>query len=301
MNAADSSVTFLKPEQLSPIRNLNLRAKIIVEGLIAGLHRSPYHGFSTEFLEHRPYFQGESIRNIDWRTYARTDRAVVRLFEDETNLYGRIMLDKSASMAFGSENNMTKFDYARTLAASLAWILIRQRDAVGLVTFDEKVDVALPPRSTNVQLKNILSCLQNSSPSLSTHSGAAIDSAARAIHKRGLCVLISDLFDEPASIIQGLRHLRFKRQDTIVIWLLDPLELNFTSDAPLSVHDMESGERIFLDGRIAGRHYSEGFMRHRAVMEDACRENRVDFEVVCTDEPFHRALMRILEKRRRLY
>jgi uncharacterized protein (DUF58 family) len=302
MNANRTNTTFLKPEHLRPIRNLNLRAKIIVEGLIAGLHRSPYHGFSAEFLEYRPYFAGESIRNIDWRKYARTDRSVVRLYEDETNLYARIMLDKSASMRFGSTGAaMTKYEYGRTLAAALAWICIRQRDAVGLITFDEKIDVSLPPRSTNVQLKNIISQLENSAPSNATRCAAAIDSAARAIHKRGLCVLISDLFDDPESIVQGLRHLRFKRQDIIAIWLLDPMEREFRHDSPLEVRDLESGERVFLDGATAAQYFQSGMGRHRDRIESACKELEIDCETVFTDEPFHRALVRILEKRRRLF
>ncbi|MBD3390570.1 MAG: DUF58 domain-containing protein [Chitinivibrionales bacterium] len=300
MNEPKSGVSFLTPEHLTPIRSLNLRAKIIVEGLIAGLHRSPYHGFSAEFLEHRPYLPGESIRNIDWRKFARTDRTVVRLFEDETNLYARILLDKSASMGFSSRNGMNKYDYARTIAASLAWIFVRQRDAVGLVTFDDSIDAALPPRSTNVQLKNIIACLENSAPSSATRCGAAIDSAAHGIHKRGMCVLISDLFDDPRSIIQGLRHLRFKRQDTVLIWLLDPLEVDFRRDAPLEVHDVESDERVFLDGETAERFYRRGMRGHREQIEEACRELEIDWEIVTTDEPFHGALMRVLEKRRRL-
>jgi uncharacterized protein (DUF58 family) len=293
--------SFLDPRHLSPIRSLNLRAKIIVEGLIAGMHRSPYHGFSAEFLEHRPYFQGESIRSIDWRAYARTDRAVVRLFEDETNLYARILLDKSASMAFSSGGPLTKFDYARTLAASLAWILIRQRDAVGLITFDEKVDVALPPRSTNVQLRNILACLQRSGPSNATRCGSAIDEAARGINKRGLCIVISDLFDDPSSIVTALRHIRFKRQDTMVLQVLDGMERRFYRDAPLQVTDMESGERLYLDGATAGEYYGRGMAAHRAAIVRACTELEIDFDTVQTSEPFHRALLRILEKRRRLF
>jgi uncharacterized protein (DUF58 family) len=296
-----ASASLLNPEHLTPIRNLSLRAKIIVEGLIAGLHRSPYHGFSAEFLEYRPYLPGESIKRIDWRKYARTDRTVVRLFEDETNLYGRILLDKSASMRFSSNGRMSKLDYGRTLAASLAWILVRQRDAVGLVTFDDAIEVAIPPRSTNVQLKNIISCLENTYPGKKTACGMAIDSVARTINKRGLCVLISDLFDDPASIIQGLRHLRFKRQDVIVIWLLDPMEHDFRHEGRLEVVDAETAERLFLDAASASAAYNEGLAQHRSVLESACRELKIDCETVTTDEPFHKALVRILDKRRRLF
>lgn len=301
MSRTLASTSFLKPEHVAPIRSLNLRAKLIVEGMIAGLHRSPYHGFSAEFLEYRPYRQGESVRFIDWRRYARTDRTVVRLFEDETNLYARILLDKSESMGFRSEGPLSKFDYARTLAASLAWILIRQRDAVGLAAFDDSIGVSMPPRSTNVQLKAILSCLEGITTGKTTRCGAAINSIAHKIQKRGLCILISDLFDEPESIIQGLRHLRFKRQDVIVIWMLDPLELDFNRESLLRVHDVEIDREIFLDGKTASEFYRKGFISHRKKIEEAVRELKIDLEIVTSNEPFQKALLRILEKRRRLF
>jgi uncharacterized protein (DUF58 family) len=294
-------VPFLNPEQLMSVRSLNLRVKIIVEGLIAGLHRSPYHGFSSEFLEHRPYQQGDSVRSIDWRAYARTDRAAVRLFEDETNLYARILLDKSASMGFCWGSRMTKLDYARTLAASIAWILIRQRDAVGIMTFDDKAGTCLEPHSTGAQLKNILSTLQNCSPSQGTHCGRALNAAAGVIRKRGLCVVISDLLDEPESVIQGLRHLRFKKQDVMVIAVLDPMETDFRNSAPLLIHDMETGSDVAIDGETAAAFQKNGLSAHFDKISAACRELGIDIETVLTSELFHKALIRILDKRRRLF
>ncbi len=301
MKANKKQVTFLKPEHLIPIRSLALRAKCIVEGLISGHHKSPYHGFSSEFLEYRYYQQGESTQYIDWRKYARTDKSIVRLFEDETNLYARILLDKSASMQFQSEKNVSKFDYARTLAASLAWILIRQRDSVGLTLFDDTITASMPPRSTNIQLKNLLSQLERAVPGHSTNCAAAIDTIAHIIKKRGLCILISDLFDNPESIINSLRHLRFKRQDVIVIWILDPMELNFKKDARLKISDVETKEELILDGETAGYFYQTGFRRHRQKIENACRELSIDCNVLSTDEPFLKALIHILEKRRKLF
>ena len=294
------TAAFINPEQLIPI-NLNLRAKMIVEGTIAGLHKSPYHGFSAEFLEYRSYLQGESVRNIDWRKFAKTDRTVVKLFEDETNLFGHILIDKSASMAFSSDKHMTKFEYARTLAASLAWVLIGQRDAVGLAAFDEQVSTFLPPRSTTLQLKNILTTLNSITAGSSTRCGGAVDFLARSIHKRGLCIIISDLLDDPEEVIRGLRHLRFKKQDIILIWLLDPFELNFSSRSAYSLHDLETGSTINLDGVTASRYFSNGLGEHRERIERACKELRIDSEGISTDEPFGHALMRVLEKRRRLY
>ncbi len=295
-----SSFTFLKPEQLAPIRSLSLRAKMIVEGIIAGLHRSPYHGFSADFLEYRPYRYGEPARMIDWRKFARSDRTVVRLFEDETNLYARILVDTSASMQFASKDRMSKYDYARTVAASLAWILIRQRDAVGLITFDEKIGLSVPPRSTNVQLKTILNSLEAVEPSNATACGQAINQIAHTLRKRGLSIVISDMLDDPRAIIQGLRHLRFKRQEVIVIWILDPQEMRFQHDSPLRMIDLETNQELLLDAQTAENYHKEGFINHKRQISDACKELAVDFEIVTTDTPFHTAIFRILEKRRRL-
>jgi uncharacterized protein (DUF58 family) len=295
------TLSFLKPEHVAPIRNLSLRAKAIVEGTIAGLHKSPYHGFSAEFLEYRPYRTGEAAGRIDWRKYAKTDRFLVRTYEDETNLFATILLDKSGSMKFRHGSAMSKYDYARTLAASLAWVLIRQRDAVGLFAFDAMESTFIPPRSTNVQLSAILSRLDTLEPSGETRCGASIERLARTLRKRGMCIVISDLFDDPDEIIRGLRHLRFKRQDVLVIWVLDPLEASFACGGPCEVMDLEDGKSLVLDGRTASEYFSSGLTEHRRRIEEACRGLSVDCETVVTDEPFAPALVRILEKRRRLF
>jgi uncharacterized protein (DUF58 family) len=297
----EKNISFLNPEHLAPIRSLTLRAKGIVEGAIAGMHKSPYHGFSAEFLEYRPYRTGESAGRIDWRKYAKTDRSLVRLYEDETNLFAVILLDKSGSMKFRHGSAMTKYDYARTLAASLAWILVRQRDAVGLFAFDSAESLFIPPRSTNVQLSTILSRLDSLEPSGETRCGASIERLAQTLHKRGLCIVMSDLFDEPAEIIRGLRHLRFKRQDVMVVRILDPLEVSFVNTGSCNVVDLETGETILLDGRTAAEYFKNGMAEHRRLIEEACRGLRVDCETVVTDEPFVKALVRILQKRRRLF
>jgi uncharacterized protein (DUF58 family) len=295
------TTTLIRPDQVAAIRNLSLRARLIVEGFMAGLHRSPYHGFSVEFLEYRPYRTGESARSIDWRKFARTDKAVVRLFEDETNLRAHLLLDKSASMRFSSGRGlMSKLDYAKTLAASIAWILVRQRDATGLAAFDEKISEYLPPRSTNAQLKIILAALDRIEASSQTRCGSAIEAVASHLSKRGLCVVLSDLFDDPAAIVRGLRHLRFKRQDVMVLWLLDPFEISFSDTIPYKLRDYETGDEISLDGQTAARFFREGLAAHRAVLEQACKELSIDLETISTDEPFQKALLRIMEKRRRL-
>jgi uncharacterized protein (DUF58 family) len=300
MNTGKPSSSFLSPEQLAPIRSMHLRARLIVEGAIAGMHLSPYHGFSSEFLEYRPYLPGESTRRIDWRKFAKTDRTVVRLFEDETNLYAHLLLDKSASMRFSSGKSMSKYDYARTLAASLALILIRQRDAVGLSAFDDAAGLFVPPRSTSLQLKTILSLLDSTDASGATRCGSAMERLARRLTKRGLCIILSDLFDEPEDIIRGLRYLRFKKQDVIVLCIADRLERRFEHSSPLRLHDLETGEQLTLDGATAARFFNSGVALHRAAIERACRDMSIDFEHIRTDEPFQKALLRVVDKRRRM-
>jgi len=291
----------IRPEQLATVRSLSLRARLIVEGFFAGLHKSPFHGFSVEFLEYRPYRTGESTKAIDWRKYARTDKAVVRLFEDETNLRAYLLLDKSASMRFASRPGlMSKLDYAKTLTACLAWILIRQRDAAGLAAFDKTLSVMLPPRSTNVQIKTILAALDRIEGGAETRCGSALESVATHISRRGLCIVFSDLFDDPQHIIRGLRHLRFKRQDVMVLWILDPLELAFSGGVPYKLRDYETLKELSIDGQTAARFFRLGIRSHRDLLARACRELSVDLEIISTEEPFQKALMRIMEKRSRL-
>ncbi|MBN2038332.1 MAG: DUF58 domain-containing protein [Chitinispirillaceae bacterium] len=295
------TATLIRPEHLVAIRNLSLCARLIVEGMIAGQHKSPFHGFSVEFLEYRAYLPGESTKAIDWRKYARTDRAVVKLFEDETNLRAWLMLDTSGSMGFSSRKApLSKLEYAKALVASLAWILVRQRDATGLAVFDEEISALLPPRSTNVQLKAMLAALDTLEPGGRTRCGNAIDTLADRIRKRGLCVLVSDLFDDPQRIIHGLRHLRFKGQDVIVLWIMDPLERSGFDRAPLKLRDLETGERLSVDGETASRFLREGVAEQYRILEEACRELAVDLDIVTTDEPFQKALFRIMEKRKRV-
>jgi len=295
-----NSFSVLRPEHMLPVRNLSLRAKMIVEGTIAGLHKSPFHGFSSEFLEYRSYQTGEPARKIDWRKYAKSDKSVVRLYEDETNMSAHILLDKSASMGFGS-GSMTKFDYARTLAAAFAWILVRQKDAAGLAAFDEEINCYLSPKSTNLQLKNIISHLETSIAQNKTKCGDAINDIAAMLKKRGLCIVISDFFDDPQTLAKGLRHLRFKRQDILAVAVADPLELNFSGKSDLKLKDLETGETISIDSQTAAQFFNSGFATHHAELKAICRELEIDFEVVTTAQPFHTSLMRLIEKRRRLF
>ena len=296
----DKTVSFLRPEHLAPIRSLSLRAKSIVEGTIAGIHKSPYHGFSAEFLEYRKYQCGEDSRKIDWRKFAKTGKSVVRLFEDETNLFATVLIDKSGSMGFSQGSSISKFEYARTLAASLAWILIRQRDAVGLCAFDSAQSLYLPPKSTNAQLNAILKHLDAMESSGETRCGDCVERMAMGMSRRGMCIIVSDFFDDPAEIIRGLRHLRFKRQDVLALWLLDPMEATFSPQQSCEMIDMETNATMTLDKRTAGEYFFATMASHRRIIEDACAGMHIALEMIVTDEPFAKALIRILHKRRRL-
>jgi uncharacterized protein (DUF58 family) len=301
MPSSNPTLSFLRPEHLARIRNLHLAAKLIVEGMNVGIHRSPYHGFSAEFLEYRPYEPGESSRLIDWRKYAKSDATVVRLYQDETNLFAHLLLDTSASMRFASPSNPTKFEYARVLCAALAWLLVRQRDAVGYAAFDAAARLYLPPRSTNVQLRTIISTIDRTLPSGGASCGAAIDALAGRLRKRGLTVVLSDFLDDADTIAHGLRHLRFKRQDVIALWLRDPLERSFALDSPLRLRDLESGATLDLDGGVAGGAFNAGMAAHVRRLEEVCRNLQVDLVHVGTDEPFQKVLTRVLQKRKRMF
>lgn len=297
MGINSKTTTFLKPEHLSSVSSLSIRAKHIVEGLIAGMHRSPLHGFSSEFLEYRSYRQGEPASKIDWRKYAKSGKNFVRLFEDETNLTAKILLDKSASMEFSSEGEWTKFEYAKTIAAAISWILIRQRDAVGVSLFDSKIDLSIRAGSTNTKLKEIISKLENSSTSKKTNCAKSINRLASLTKKRGMTILISDLFDNEADILQSLRHLKFNGQDVVVVRVLDKMEREFSFNSELVITDLENGSEFRIDGNTATDTFSLGFKNHNNFLKRGCAELGIEYIVISTDMPFAKALVRIVEKR----
>jgi uncharacterized protein (DUF58 family) len=289
------------PARIAAVRSLQLRARIIVEGTLRGMHRSPYHGFSSEFREYRPYMTGESVRAIDWKKYAKTDRAMTRRYEDETNLQAHVLLDKSGSMAFSSSGRLTKFDYARTLAAAIAYLLVHQRDAVGLYLFDTVPRLHIPPRSTNVHLNILLNHLEHGSAQGGTGSGQSLNNIAARLTRRGMCVILSDLLDDPAALVRGLRHLRFKKQDIIVLQILDPREREASFADAAALHDMETGRRMAIDPDMAGEWFSSALAAHTAHVANACIDMGATFATVTTTHAFHRVLLDVAAKRQRLY
>jgi uncharacterized protein (DUF58 family) len=283
---------------LMRIKNLQLRAKVIVEGTLNGLHRSPYHGFSVEFSEYRQYSSGDDLRYLDWRLLARTDRQFVKRFEDETNLRCYLLLDSSRSMGFGTLD-YTKYEYARTLVATLAFFLARQRDAVGLVTFDQKVVDYLPARSRPGHLHRMLMCLERSLSGEGTDLAAPLDQIARTVRKRGLIVLISDLLTPWNILEKQLGHLRSMGHEVQIFRILDPTEVDFGfSDASI-FYDAESGRELYVDPESIRRQYHDRFEVHAADIRRTCSELGIDLRQLTIDQPLGTSLFDFLSARQR--
>ncbi len=287
---------YLSPDTVSRLKNMQLRAKLVVEGFIAGLHKSPYHGFSTEFTEHRPYFPGDPLKIIDWRVYGRTDRFFVKQYEDETNLKAYLLLDCSASMGYTS-GKLTKLQYASYLAAALAYLLLLQRDAAGLLTFDTQIRQYLPPRSMQGYLNPLLSQLENTVPGGETDIGGLLHQTAERIKRRGLVILLSDLLDEPQSILNGLKHFRHLGHEVLVFHLLDPQERDFAFKGNVLFKDLETGEKLPVSPEHLQSAYREEFRGFLQQMENGCREHRIDYMLFGTDQSYDQTLFHYLHKR----
>ncbi|MDD3642434.1 MAG: DUF58 domain-containing protein [Candidatus Krumholzibacteria bacterium] len=300
MSSGNASTSeFLHPEVVSRLAGMDLRARLIVEGFIAGLHRSPYHGFSVEFAEYRQYNAGESTRNIDWKIFAKTDRYYTKIFEDETNLRGTLLLDRSASMDYSS-GGVTKLRYGALLCAALAFLMIKQRDAAGLALFDERLGELLPHRSARAHLFQILRSLDTVEPGGRTRIGPALHEAAERITRLGLVVLASDLMDDPEEVIAALKHFRHRGHEIVVFHLLDPLELSLDVGGETTFVDRETGERLRTQPWFVRGEYRRGIRDWIRLLGERCAENAVDYNLVATDTPFDRALVAYLEKRSRM-
>ena len=291
---------YLSPSVIKKIDNLYLRAKLVVEGFIIGLHKSPYHGFSVEFSEHRPYGFGDEIRHIDWKLLAKTDKLFIKQFEEETNLKTYIILDKSSSMGYGSNNNMIKFDYAKTLSASLAYLMIQQQDAVGLATFDKEIIDYIPPKSKIGHLNYLLNVLHSSKVKGDTKISPILHSLAESIKKRGLIILISDLLDNPNEIINGLRHFRHKGHEVIIFHILDDNEINFNFTGVANFIDSEDGSNIKTDPRQIKKEYMKAVSEFCGIYEKECNQNNIDYLKVNTSETLEKSLIDYLIKRSKL-
>lgn len=281
------------------IKNLQLRAKVVVEGFYSGLHRSPFHGFSTQFSEYRQYVQGDDLRYVDWKLYARSDRHYIKRFEDETNLRCYLLVDRSPSMGFGSLA-YSKADYSTTLAATLAYFLNRQRDAVGLLTFAEELGEYVPARYRPGHFHRLLVALETPLSGRHTNLLSPIRQMAELTRRRSLVVLISDLLADPAGLEKNLGLLRSCGHEIVLFQVLDPAELDFNFDQPTLFEDLESGKKLYIDPATARKTYLEGFARHQATIKQACENLGVDRFELSTGQPLEDALYHFLQVRQLL-
>jgi len=301
---------FLDPAALARVKNLSLVAHGVVEGFISGLHSSPYKGFSVEFAEHRKYVPGDNPRHVDWKTLARTDRLYVKLYEEETNMRAHILLDTSGSMCYRHERGLTKLEYASYLTAILAYLMIRQQDAVGLTTFDTQLRLDMPPRSSPRHFGDLMRQLERISRQLlgrgdghvgqPTEIASTLHKLADRYRRRCLVVLISDLYDEPDAVTRALYHFRHKRHEVIVFHVLDKAELTFPFRDTASFLDLETGEKIQVDPAFVRDEYLRQVEQFTSTYRKACTECGIDYVLTDTSVPYDFMLSRYLATRNRL-
>lgn len=292
---------YLNPSVISRLNSLELRARLVVEGFMVGLHKSPYHGFSVEFSQHRPYMQGDSLKDIDWKVYGKSDKYFIKQYEEETNLKSYILLDTSKSMNYASEGNVTKIEYASTLVAGLSYLMIRQQDAVGLSLYSDKINKYMPPRASRAYLHEILKNLTEAKASDKTNTAASLHTIAEKIKRRGLVIIVSDLFDDVESVLSALKHFRYKKNEVIVFQVLDPMERNFAFGSDAVFKDMETGEEITTQPHHVQKSYSEAMAEFIGKIKAECLNSNIEYNLIETSTPFDKALFSYIQKRARLF
>ncbi len=289
---------YLDPKTLTKISRLDIIARLVVEGFVTGLHRSPYHGFSVEFAEHREYVPGDDIKHIDWKVYARSDRYYIKQYEEETNLTATILVDGSESMRFRGDPELpSKLDYACYVAASLSYLILRQRDTVGLVTFDEEVRSFVPPASNPSHRNMIVKALTEIEPARRTGLGPVLHTMADRVSRKGLVILISDLLDEPAAVLSGLRHFRHRRHEVIVFHVLDHAERTFPFTSMTRFRGLEALGDVTCDAGALREAYLDELSQYVGELRHGCRADRVDYVPLDTATPLDVALTSYLATR----
>lgn len=296
IESARNARQFIDPNTLSKISNLELLARGVVQGFISGLHHSTYIGRSVDFAEHRAYMPGDDIRQVDWRLFARTDRFYVKQFEADTNTSFTIVLDTSKSMSFsGSSDQISKLDYARYLASCLAVFSQKQRDRIGLITFDDDIVDYVPASAKHLEI--VLHRLAHASPRRASSYAAPLKKVTQAIHRRGIVVFISDLYDEPDAILDAIKGIRYKGNDLIVFHVLDPAELNFPFDESANYQDMETEEAIPIVPEYLREEYRKMVREHVDKLSRKLGDNQIDYALMDTSTPLDHALFRYLSRR----
>jgi uncharacterized protein (DUF58 family) len=298
MTTPAAPTRFLDPELLARVGSLELLARTVVEGFMSGLHRSPFTGFSTEFTEYRQYNPGDDLRYLDWRLLARTDRYFIKKYRADTNTQCHLLIDTSASMNYAHASPVTKLQYAQFLAASLAYLLNRQQDAVGLVAFADKVHTHVPARNRTGHMRTIFGNLSMLEPGGETDLAASLHQLAEILTRRGIVVVISDFYDQPERLGESFQHLRFKGHDVVAFQVLDQNELDFDFNDPvLLLEDAETQEQMPVLPDVVVGGYRERMRRHVDDMRLCAAANNVDYELLTTKQPLDFALLSFLSRR----
>jgi len=290
------SKRFLHPETIGRITRLDLRARHIVEGFLSGIHRSPYFGQSVEFLQHREYAPGDDLRHVDWKVWARQDRYYVKQFEEDTNLRATLLVDVSGSMQYGS-GALNKYEYGCTIAACLAYLLLRQQDAVGCVAFDDSIRVKVPQRTKRSHLSSIVQALDASTPQEKTDIVPILRAAAEAYPRRGLMVLVSDLLVDREGLFKGLRLLKQYGHDVIVFHVMDDEELDFSFSGPVRFDNLELEGHLTCNPRALREGYLEALSAYLHEVRQGCARDVVDYTLLRTSDPLSGALAAFLSNR----
>lgn len=288
----------LTPSDLKKISNLQILARLVVEGFCSGLHRSPHKGFSVEFKQHRQYVPGDDLRRLDWGVYGRTDRFFIREFEEETNLRATILLDLSGSMGFGN-GETRKYEYAKRLAACLSYLMLQQQDSVGLVTFDSKIRKYIPPRSRVSHLRALMDVLQGARPRGETELGRVFHELVPRLHRRGLLLIISDCFGNVPELLKALAHFRHARHEILIFQIWDRAELDFPFNGWTRFESMENESFHLVDPAAVRESYLAKLEQFRSELLQGCRRHRIDLVPFVTDQPYAEALAAYLNVRRK--
>lgn len=296
--AMRSQRKYLDPEVLARLSRLDLKARLVVEGFLSGLHQSPHKGFSQEFADYRQYIHGDEPRRIDWKVFARSDRFYIKEYQEETNLRAYILLDKSGSMGYGDK--ISKLEYAKYLCASLAYILFKQKDGVGIITFDKQINKYVPPSSRKMNYARILDIIENSSSGGETSLAHVLYELAQKTKRRGLVILISDLLDDPDAVIRALRSFRYRKHEILVFQVLDRKERSFPFIDTALFFDLETNAELVIQPRAIRASYEKRMGQLINEYRRRMLEARIDCETIYTDTPYDKALLAFLQKRARL-
>lgn len=288
--------SYSDPAVLAQIQGLALRAKQVVEGTLSGMHRSPFRGSNVEFAEYREYSPGDDLRRLDWRILGRTDRYFIKQYEAESTLRCAFVVDSSGSMQYGSQP-LNKYDYAATFVASLATLLLRQQDAVGVMVCDDQSRQSLQPVATQAQLQRLVELLEATRPQGKTALGSALHQLNQQLPQRGMVVIVSDLFTDTATWFDALAQLRFRGHDVLVFQVLDRAELEFPFDDPVLLQDMEGGGTLYAEPWTLREAYQDAVQQFTHQMRDACHRQRADYALISTDEPIAKSLSEFLHLR----